>query len=69
MAGSGKETRISEYQTCFTYEPNQDKDECCGASGRKFRRACVFCPNYERWRQQRKREEEKENGDKSENVH
>ena len=69
MAGSRDDSGMNEYQNCFTFEPNQDTDECCGASGRKLRRACVFCPNYERWRQRKKREEEKGNGDKSENVH
>ena len=35
-----------EYELCFTYEPG-DSHECCGASGRKFRQVCVYCPNYE----------------------
>ena len=25
---------VKEFEMCFLYEKNQDKDECCGASGR-----------------------------------
>ena len=63
------ERKMTEYEACFTYEPNQEKDECCGASGRKFRRVCIHCPNYERWMRRRKRENEgKDNGNESKDV-
>ena len=57
----------AEYLMCFTYEPER-QEECRGASGRKMRQACVYCPNYERYRKQqnekRKREDkENEKGD------
>ena len=62
-----KEKRI-EYENCFTYEKDQETDECCGASGRKMRRACIFCPNYRRWIQRNKKESEETNhGNKSQN--
>ena len=54
---------IEEYRMCFTYEEER-KDECCGASGRKLREACVYCPNYQRhWEKKKKREEEKNETD------
>ena len=61
----GHEKMKTEYMMCFTYEENQETDECCGASGRKFRRVCIHCPNYERWQQ--RKEEEKSHGNESEN--
>ena len=67
---SGNEKRIAEVEMCFTYEKNQDKDECCGASGRKMRRVCIYCPNHIRWLQRKEKEKEgQKDGDKSENVH
>lgn len=32
---------------CFTYEEKR-KQECAGASGRKLRQVCIYCPNYRR---------------------
>ena len=58
---------MTAYTTCFTYKENQETEICCGASGRKFRRVCRFCPNYERWEQQKKKEGE-DNGNESQNV-
>ena len=58
----------SEYLMCFTYEKDQETDECCGASGRKFRQVCMYCPNNERWRQ-RKEKEEINHGNESEDNH
>ena len=54
-----------EVEMCFTYEKNQDKDECCGASGRKFRRVCVYCPNYERWIRRKEKEKEEKKDEKN----
>lgn len=48
------EERIKE---CLTYEP---EGLCMGASGRKLRQACVWCPNFQRYHDN-KRKEEKEN--------
>lgn len=59
------DTKMTAYKICFTYEENQEKDICCGASGRKFRQVCIHCPNYERWERQK---EEDQNGNESQNV-
>lgn len=46
MDGSDNAKRINEdFLTCFTYEKGK---ECRGASGRKLRSVCVYCPNYQR---------------------
>lgn len=47
MEWSNDEKRMKEYLMCFTYEPDK-KRQCIGASGRKLRRVCVWCPNYKR---------------------
>lgn len=44
----------TDYQRCMTYEP---ETKCPGASGRKLRQDCVYCPNYELYI---KRKEEKQ---------
>ena len=31
---------------CLAYEEGH---ECMGASGRKFRQVCIYCPNYKRY--------------------
>lgn len=60
---SDHEKRIAEeIGWCYTYEP---ETECRGASGRKLRRVCAWCPNYQRW----KRKEEREHGNESEDNH
>lgn len=33
----------AEVRWCFTFE---QEHRCPGASGRKLRRVCVWCPNY-----------------------
>lgn len=49
--------RISaEIMRCFTFEET-GRRECAGASGRKLRRVCIYCPNYkegneEQWKQE-----------------
>lgn len=35
----------AEIRWCFTFE---EKRECAGASGRKLRQVCTWCPNYKR---------------------
>ena len=48
---------MDEVTRCFIYEP---EGECRGASGRKLRQVCVYCPMYSRYLKQ-KREKEKKN--------
>jgi hypothetical protein len=65
MGGCEDGKGIDEYQMCFTYEEGK-RDECCGASGRKLRETCVYCPNYQRYwdrKEKQKREEEKNETD------
>ena len=55
---SDHEKRIeTELRWCFTYEPG-GRRICTGASGRKLRQVCVWCPNY-----REKEGEENEKGD------
>jgi len=69
MGWGDHEERIkAEIRMCFTYEPGQNRDECCGASGRKFNQVCIYCPNYERWKARQQEREENENGEKRKNV-
>ena len=35
----------TEIRWCFTFE---DGGRCAGASGRKRRETCVWCPNYQK---------------------
>ena len=49
---------------CFTF----DQGECRGASGRKLRRVCIYCPNFKQYRE-RKEKEDKENGNEGKDVH
>ena len=46
-----------EMERCFVYDP---EGECRGATGRKFRQVCVYCPMYER-HYKKKEKERKEN--------
>ena len=48
---------------CFTYEP--EGQACCGASGRKMRQVCIYCPNYEQWRRRKEKEKEGKKDEKS----
>jgi len=57
--------RRSEHENCFTYEMNQDRDECRGASGRKYRQVCIYCPNHERWIRRKEKEKEEKKDEKS----
>lgn len=42
----GMQERIAEeISYCFTYEKGSS---CAGASGRKMKEVCVWCPNFER---------------------
>ena len=55
---------------CYTYEPGQ---VCCGASGRKLRRVCIYCPNYipnkRKKGEDEEGEEEKEKGEFPDATH
>lgn len=55
----------AEYRMCMTYEPEQKTDECCGASGRKLRQVCIYCPNYDRYKQRKKQEGKENENEKS----
>ena len=59
----GRETKRIEYESCFTYEKDQDTDECRGASGRKMRRVCIYCQNFERYRKRKQQEEKQKRED------
>lgn len=61
--GRSRKDKRTEVERCFTYEPGQETDECCGASGRKLRRVCVWCPNYHRWIRRKEREEGQNHGE------
>lgn len=37
----------TELRWCFTYEPEKNPI-CAGASGRKLRQVCIWCPNYQK---------------------
>lgn len=46
----------AEIRRCFIFEEN-DRRKCAGASGRKLRSVCIYCPNYkERTEEKWKRE-------------
>ena len=49
------EKMTERFLVCMTYEPEQ---ECHGASGRKLRQDCVYCPCYAKHKQ---KEKEKKN--------
>lgn len=42
------EGKMIEVELCFTYS-NSPEGVCCGASGRKFRQVCVYCPMMQRY--------------------
>ena len=50
---------MDEVEYCFTYDPKPE-GVCRGASGRKARQVCVYCPMMQRYyEQQQKKEREK----------
>ena len=55
VANEGK--MMDEVTRCFIYEP---EGECRGASGRKLRQVCVYCPmmqkHYDKMTKKRKEE-------------
>ena len=65
MEWSEYEKNINEIRQCMIYEQGQTTDECCGASGRKFRQVCVYCPNHERWIRRKEKEKEGKNNEKN----
>ena len=48
---------MDEITRCFTFEP---EGECRGASGRKLRQVCVYCPMYSRYLKQKREKEKKD---------
>lgn len=58
---------MNEWEMCFTYDQDKINHECIGASGRKFRRVCVLCPNYLKYRARLEREDAAGSGDLVEN--
>ena len=48
-----------ELAWCMTYD---QADTCRGASGRKLRQVCIWCPRYQ---EHQKREKEKDDVEKS----
>ena len=65
MEWSGNEKTVEkEIQMCFTYEKENEDQECCGASGRKMRQVCIYCPNYRRYLQHKDKEREKKDHEK-----
>ena len=44
---------MDEVERCCTYDP---EGECLGATGRKFRQVCVYCPMFERHCKQKEKE-------------
>ena len=51
---------MDEVERCFTYDP---EGECRGASGRKMRQVCVYCPMMQNYYKQ-KEKREKDNVEK-----
>ena len=47
-----EEMMKKRFEWCFTYEPDQ---ECQGASGRKLRQDCVYCPCYAKYQKREKK--------------
>ena len=55
---------MDEVERCFIYDP--EGEYCRGASGRKLRQVCVYCPMMQKYYEQKKRKEEKDNVEKIE---
>ena len=53
---------MDEIERCFIYDP--EGEYCRGASGRKLRQVCVYCPMMQRYYEHKKRKEEKDNVEK-----
>ena len=46
LEGCDVKKRIeAEIRWCFTFE---ERRTCAGASGRKLRQTCIYCPNYQK---------------------
>ena len=37
----------TEHEKCYTFDKDQE-NTCKGASGRKLRQVCIWCPNYQK---------------------
>lgn len=42
----GEDRIKTEIQWCFTFD--RDGGSCAGASGRKLRQVCVWCPKFQK---------------------
>ena len=56
--GTQTEKILTELHWCFTFD---QAEVCSGASGRKLRQTCVWCPKYQR--------DEKKEGNENEKDH
>lgn len=50
-----------EISYCFTYKEGKERI-CMGASGRKLRRTCCWCPCWVRFRKKKMEEQKHEEG-------
>ena len=50
-----------EISYCFTFEPGEERT-CFGASGRKLRQVCIYCPNWIRYNKSKMEEKKHEKG-------
>ena len=53
---------MPEYEWCLVYEP---EGECRGASGRKMRQVCVWCPMMKRFYDKQDERTKKDNVEES----
>lgn len=66
VSGRDYHSRIKDQVTmCFTFEMGR-KRICIGASGRKLRQVCIYCPN---WIHYVERGREKDNGNESKELY
>ena len=57
------ERKMIEVEQCFTYNP---EGVCRGASGRKARQVCVYCPMMQRFYKEQEERKKKDNVEKTE---
>ena len=62
--GNDAEGIKTEIEMCLLYdEKDQEEDGCRGASGRKLRRVCIYCPNWQKWMNHRDKERKDDHGE------
>ena len=52
---------MDEIERCFIYSP---EGVCRGASGRKARQVCVYCPMMQRYYEEKEKKEKEDNVEK-----